>query len=332
MELEGVLIMGIHIVHFMHEGNKKWGIVNENVIQPIERQFDSLASLLDEGIEKIKSLPNNQQKDISLDKVELLSPVTYPARIVCQGANYGTHREESGLEAKKPPFNLIFTKADSSLSGPRDPIICPDHVKLLDYEIELGLIIGKEIVEPKEVTEENLHEYIAGLVITNDVSARDIQLGQTQWYKGKSYRTFCPVGPYVYLLDKEDIPAINDLDLKLWVNGELRQSTNTKDLIFKPAETLTELSGLMNLSPGDLLLTGTTGGVALRLSPEVTEQLFNPVLSGEEKMKLMLESQLQSNLYLKNNDVIRCEITSTDKKIDLGVLENKVAQAVPVKA
>ena len=323
--------MGIHVVHFLHQGIKKWGIVDENVVHPIEKEFDTLASLLAEGIEKIKGLAV-YQKDISLDEVTLLSPVTQPARIVCQGANYGTHREESGLEAKRPPFNLIFTKADSCLNGPRDPIVCPDHVKLLDYEIELGLIIGKEISETQEVTEENLHEYVAGLVIANDVSARDIQLGQTQWYKGKSYRTFCPVGPYVYLLEKEDIPLINNLELSLWVNGEVRQSTNTEDLLFKPAETLTELSGLMNFSPGDLLLTGTTGGVALRLSPEILEKLVNPVLSGEEKMQLMLDSQLRSNLYLKNNDVIRCEIKSADGKIDLGVLENKVTHAVPVKA
>ncbi|USK87567.1 fumarylacetoacetate hydrolase family protein [Peribacillus asahii] len=323
--------MGIHVVHFLHQGIKKWGIVNEKLVRPIEKDFDTLASLLAEGIDQIKSLADHQ-KDISLDEVTLLSPVTKPARIVCQGANYGTHRAESGLEAKKPPFNLIFTKADSTLSGPRDPIICPDHVKLLDYEIELGLIIGKEISETQEVTDENLHEYVAGLVITNDVSARDIQLGQTQWYKGKSYRTFCPVGPYVYLLEKEDIPLINNLELNLWVNGELRQSTNTENLLFKPAETLTELSGLMDFSPGDLLLTGTTGGVALRLSPEVTEKLLNPVVSGEEKMQLILDSQSQIDFYLKNNDVIRCEIKSVDGKINLGVLENKVTHAVPVKA
>ena len=94
-------------------------------------------------------------------------------------------------------------------------------MELLDYEIELGLVIGKEISESQVITEENLHEYVAGLVIANDVSARDVQLSQTQWYKGKSYRTFCPVGPYLYLLEKEDIPLINDLELKLWVNDEL---------------------------------------------------------------------------------------------------------------
>lgn len=331
MDLRGEIKLGIHIVHFLHQGIKKWGIVNENSVRPIDHEFETLASLLAEGIENIKDF-TIQQKDISLDEVKLLSPLTQPARIVCQGANYGTHRKESGLDAKRPPYNLIFTKADSSLSGPRDPIICPNHVKLLDYEIELGLIIGKEISEPHEVTEENLHEFVAGIVIANDVSARDIQLGQSQWYKGKSYRTFCPVGPYVYLLEKEDIPLINNLELNLWVNGELRQSTNTEDLIFKPDETLTELSGLMNFSPGDLLLTGTTGGVALQLSPEVTEKLLNPVFSAEEKMQLILDSQLQSNLYLKDNDVIRCEIKSADGSINLGVLENKVTHAVPVKA
>jgi len=324
--------MGIQIVHFLHQSNKKWGVVNGDSVLTIEKDFETLSSLLEEGIDNIKSLVDHQKGHLSLDEIEFLSPVTQPARIVCQGANYGSHRAESGLEAKRPPFNLIFTKADSSLSGARDPIICPEHVELLDYEIELGLVIGKEISESQVITEENLHEYVAGLVIANDVSARDVQLSQTQWYKGKSYRTFCPVGPYLYLLEKEDIPLINDLELKLWVNDELRQSTNTKDIIFKPDETLTELSELMNFSPGDLLLTGTTGGVALRLSAEVITELMNPVVSGEEKMKLILSSQSESNLYLKENDIVHCEIRSADGRINLGTLENKVVHAIPVNA
>jgi len=323
--------MGIQIIHFSHQGTKNWGVVKGNSIQPIEKVFETLASLLEEGIDNIKKLVEHQKVLLSLDEVVILSPITEPARIVCQGANYGSHRAESGLEAKRPPFNLFFTKADSSLSGARDPIICPEHVKLLDYEIELGLIIGKEITEPKVINQENLHEYVAGLVIANDVSARDVQLGESQWYKGKSYRTFCPVGPYIYLLEKEEIPLINNLELKLWVNDELRQSTNTKDIIFKPDETLTELSELMNLSPGDLLLTGTTGGVALQLSGEVVTELMNPVVSGEEKMKLIMSSQAESTSYLKENDIVHCEIKSADGSINLGSLENKVVHAIPVK-
>ena len=99
-------------------------------------------------------------------------------------------------------------------------------------------MIGTEISEPQQVTDENLHQYIAGIVIADDVSARDVQLSQGQWLKGKSYRTFCPTGPYLYLLDKEEIPKIHDLELNLWVNDELRQSANSSQFLFKPAETI----------------------------------------------------------------------------------------------
>ena len=102
--------------------------------------------------------------------------------------------------------------------------------------------MGSEITEPVEVTDENLHQFVAGLVIFNDVSARDIQLIQGQWLKGKSYRTFGPTGPYFYLLDQDEMNSIYDLELNLWVNDELRQSANTNQLLFKPAETITELS------------------------------------------------------------------------------------------
>ena len=129
---------------------------------------------------------------ISLNEVTILSPVTTPARIVCQGANYSSHRAESGLEAKKPPFNLIFSKADSSLCGAYTEIIRPAHVQLLDYEIELGLVIGSEITEPVEVTEENLHQFVAGLVIFNDVSARDVQLTSRTMVKRKKLSYIWP--------------------------------------------------------------------------------------------------------------------------------------------
>src|SRR5690606_13992521 len=99
------------------------------------------------------------------------------------------------MEAKRPPFNMIFGKANSSLTSAYDTVVSPEHVKLLDYEIELGLVIGKDITEETAVTDDNLHEYLAGLVVANDISARDVQLVQGQWLKGKSYRTFCPTGP-----------------------------------------------------------------------------------------------------------------------------------------
>src|SRR5699024_11175908 len=120
------------------------------------------------------------------------SPVTKPSTITCQGANYSSHRQESGMTAERPEFNLIFGKAESSLCGYDADVIRPKGVKLLDYEIELGLVIKNEINQPVEVTEENLHQYVAGFVIMNDISARDVQLPEGQWLRGKSYRTFAP--------------------------------------------------------------------------------------------------------------------------------------------
>lgn len=317
--------MGIQIVRFEKGNKEQWGVVSGDKILILEDSYSTLAQFLEEGIEKARKLiAEGSDQSIALNDVTLLSPVTKPARIVCQGANYSSHRAEAGLEASKPPFNLIFGKADSSLCGPYANIVRPSHVQLLDYEIELGLVIGKEISNPVEVTEENLHQYVAGLVIFNDISARDVQLTQGQWLKGKSYRTFGPTGPFLYLLDPEETPLIHELELKLWVNDELRQSANTNQLIFKPTETLTELSEIMDLSKGDLLITGTTGGVALNLTPEVLVKISNLTLPDQERYNTLLDSQLKSDKYLKDGDVIRLQIKSSDGTIDLGEQINKV--------
>ncbi|MFC2948086.1 fumarylacetoacetate hydrolase family protein [Virgibacillus sediminis] len=323
--------MGIQIVRFKKNNETNWGVVSNNQIKVLEDNYSTLAELLDNGEEEARRIADDvNASTVSFEEVTLLSPITKPARIICQGANYSTHREESGMEANRPPFNLIFSKADSSLCGAEDNILCPPNVKLLDYEIELGLVIGREISNAVEATDENLGEFLAGLVIGNDVSARDVQLVEGQWLKGKSYRTFCPVGPYFYLLDKEEIPAIHDLELDLWVNDELRQSANTSQLLFKPAETITELSQIMDLSKGDLILSGTTGGVAMKLTPEILKMVSNPTLSVEEKTNALLESQSENDSYLKDGDIVRARIKSKDGKIDLGELKNAVRRELPV--
>jgi len=276
---------------------------------------------LQDGVQKAREIAaSNTVSGLPINELQILSPITRPAQIVCQGLNYADHRSEAGT-SQKATFNLFFTKAESTLCGPYDNVIRPDHVRLLDYEIELGLVIGKPITHSIEVTEANLLEYVAGLVITNDISARDVQIPQDQYYKGKSYRTFCPTGPYLYILEREDIPDIFNLDIKLWVNDKLRQSANTEQLIFKPAETLTELSGLMDLSPGDLVMTGTPGGVAIQLSGELIQKMLK---SQDQKTEILIDDQKDNPLYLKDGDTIRCEIKSPNGLIDLGVQENLV--------
>ena len=316
--------MGINVVRYGESGNSRWGVLKDSLVYPVNGIYETLSSFLQNGLDEANETLTNGQNGVSYEVLKLLSPVTTPAQIVCQGANYSAHREEAGLQAAKPPFNLIFTKAPSSISGPNDDIKSPAHVKLLDYEIELGLVIRKEINNEVQVTTDNFHDYIAGFVITNDVSARDVQFTEGQWFKGKSYRTFCPVGPILYLFDKDETPYLHQLQLTLSVNGEVRQSAVTEQLLFKPEETLNELSQLLSFYPGDLLLTGTPGGVALKLTPEDLDQLSNPFAKLDQKITRLNDSQESNSKYLKNGDVVKCQIKSLDGHIDLGVQETHV--------
>lgn len=197
--------MGKHVVRYEQNGQVSWGAVASNQIYPLATRYESLKSFFEDGgVEELKNLAL-EGAGISVNDVKVLSPVTRPTRLLCQGANYGSHREEGGISGEKPAYNLIFRKEDSSIIGTNEDVICPPHVKLLDYELELGLVVGKALSEPKEFkTDEELYPYIQGLVITNDISARDIQMLQGQWYKSKSYRTFTPIGPYLYVLDADE--------------------------------------------------------------------------------------------------------------------------------
>jgi 2-keto-4-pentenoate hydratase/2-oxohepta-3-ene-1,7-dioic acid hydratase in catechol pathway len=320
--------LGIQTARFRYQDRIQWGVVKGEKLYPLSSGGETLQHFLAHGTLEAKqiSASTEDRPFIPLDEVELLNPITRPAQIVCQGTNYGTHRTETGLESQRPPFNLIFTKADSSLQDPGKDVVIPDSVQLLDYEIELGLVIGKAITEPKNFADlDSLYPYVAGLVIANDVSARDVQLPQHQWYKGKSYRTFCPAGPYLYLLDPNEMHYIGDLELRLWVNGELRQQASTKDLLYKPAETLTELSQIIDLHPGDVVLTGTPGGVALQLTPEIGGKVQGISHPYPERLEMLVESQ-QKYGYLKEGDRMKLTIASADGVIDLGTLENGISR------
>ena len=154
--------------------------------------------------------------------LDLLSPVTAPARVVAQAVNYRSHAAESGFNPDKIP-PVFFRKSSHSLTGPAGDITRPPGVGFLDYEVELGLVIGAELPVGTTVTQETLHHYVAGLVVTNDVSARQIQLTKTQFYESKSYPTFTPAGPWLALAGAEDLARIGSLRLTLSVNGEVRQ-------------------------------------------------------------------------------------------------------------
>lgn len=320
--------MGIKLVRFQQGDLIQWGVL-EDELYVINGSYRTLRDILTTGMEDVVTAKQTG-KIVTQSDITILSPVTDDANIYCQGTNYSAHRVEAGFSKQKPPYNLLFTKAPSTLTSSTANIVCPAHVRLLDYEIELGIIMKQDITEAVEVTEHNLKDYIAGLVITNDISARDVQIVEQQWFKGKSYRGFCPTGPYIYLLEDGEIDYLEKLELHLSVNGETRQQVKTDQLLFKPTETLTEMSGIFDLKIGDLILTGTPAGVGLRLNAEILGIIYNNSISYEEKVEAFYNSQ-KDNGYLQPGDVMRLEIKSEDGVIDLGVQENKIVQAVAIK-
>ena len=208
------------------------------------------------------------QDAVSAGSLDLLSPVTAPARVVAQAVNYRSHATDSGFDPDTVPA-AFFRKASHSITGPAGDIIRPDGVGFLDYEVELGLVIGADMPVGTTVTEENLARYVAALVVADDVSARQVQLVKTQFYESKSYPTFTPVGPWLTLVDAADLARLGSLRLTLSVNGEVRQDSTAADMIVRPAQALTLLSRFQPMAPGDLLLTGTPGGTALKAPAKI---------------------------------------------------------------
>jgi len=318
--------MTTHLVRFAYQGATRWGLVRGTRITPLTGDYPSTASLIAEG-ELDWRAAATREPSLDVEAVTLLSPVTAPARVICQGANYRQHMIESGVDPDDKRFNMFFEKSDASIQAPVGAIVRPAHVRLLDYEIELALVMKKPITGPLTVTADSLHEYIFGITIANDVSARDIQLPQTQFFKGKSYRGFCPLGPYLAVLDPADTHYLDELVLTLEVNGNARQRDTTKNLVYKPAETLSELSTFSDLSPGDVLLTGTPAGCALRAPKRFVRNLMQLVLPEPRLWDTFVRMQSKRAEYLRPGDVVRATIASEDRAIDLGAQCHTIEQA-----
>lgn len=253
---------------------------------------------------------------VAAESLSLLSPVTTPCRVVAQMTNFGSHVKDAGLDPKAIPLTF-FRKSSASISGPVDPIVKPDHVRFLDYEVEVGLVIGRDIPVGTTISG-SLADWVAGLVITNDVSARDIQLPQTQFYEAKSYPTFTPVGPALVLLDADELARFGQLRLRLRVNGEERQNALVDgDMLYPPMVALQSLSRFQDLSPGDLILTGTPVGTALSAPPKPVE-MISRLLPPAVKWKAFFKSQAANPKYLKNGDVVEASVRTDDGAIDLG--------------
>jgi len=215
-----------------------------------------------ETVSKLKNINLDSLPEIKSSE-RIGACINKPGKFVAIGLNYSDHAKETG--AKTPTEPIVFMKATSSISGPYDDIEMPKDSSKLDWEVELAIVIGKET---KKISEKEASEHIFGYCIVNDVSEREWQIEKMgQWVKGKSGDTFGPTGPY--LVTKDEIPDINNLNLNLEVNGKKMQSGNTKNMIFNINFIVSYLSNFMSLQPGDLITTGTPAGVGMGMKPQI---------------------------------------------------------------
>ena len=210
-----------------------------------------------------------------LEKFRLLAPIPDPPKIVCLTFNYPAHAKEQNLVSPNEP--VIFIKPRTTLCGTDSDIICPDFIKQLDYEVELAVIIGKTC---KNVDESRSKDYIFGYMVFNDVSARDIQMRDKQFTRGKSFDTFAPCGPWITSADEVTDPQ--DLRLVTKINGQNRQDSSTKNMFIKIPSIISKLSNVMTLEKGDIIVTGTPDGVALN-NPST------PFLKNGDKIEMEIE-------------------------------------------
>ena len=251
-----------------------------DLVVDIDSDFFQSEKWFDIEAEVNKRISENQVHEIAGKRIG--APFARPHQIICIGLNYADHAKESGAEVPSEP--IIFTKASNTLVGPNDTVIIPKNSEKCDWEVELGIVIGKRakyLSSPAEAA-----EHIAGYVLCNDVSEREFQLErQGQWSKGKSCETFNPAGPW--LVTREELSDVSDLKMSLLVNGRVMQNSTSAQMVFKPDFLVYYLSQFMVLEPGDLINTGTPPGVGLGFKPPV---------------------------YLKDGDVMQLEIEGLGKQ------------------
>jgi 2-keto-4-pentenoate hydratase/2-oxohepta-3-ene-1,7-dioic acid hydratase in catechol pathway len=231
---KGVLQIPVTIEQVLNGGSEALVDLATYVKQALEKESDH-QFLKEEELQFGPCLPN-------------------PGKIICVGLNYRKHAEESNMPI--PEYPILFNKFHNTIAAHQDVILLPFHAQQVDYEAELGIVIGKTA---KRVTKEEALTYVFGYCAANDLSARDLQFRTNQWLLGKCCDGFCPVGPYLVTADEVENP--NALGIRTYVNGEIRQDSNTSDMIFHCDELVSYISQYMTLQPGDIILTGTPEGV-----------------------------------------------------------------------
>lgn len=284
------------LVSFRTSGSLKLGIkTKEGVIDvssTAEKAGISAPKTIEEvimkgpaGLSQLQQVLSLADETLEESSIEFAPAVLQPQKIICSGANYRAHVEEANLAI--PEYPIYFPKYQNCLAAHKEEIVPPHVTNQVDYEVELVAVIGKQA---HNVSQEDALDYVFGYATGNDFSARDLQFRGIQWMYGKAVDQFAPIGPY--LVTADEVPNPQNLTLKCWVNGEVRQSSNTEKMIFSVAEMISDLSKIMTLEPGDVIFTGTPEGV---------------IIGMEEKN------------WLKAGDEIVCEVEG------LGRLVNRIA-------
>ncbi|KAL3272738.1 hypothetical protein HHI36_014200 [Cryptolaemus montrouzieri] len=256
------------LVQFMLRDHKyRIGVLKDNQIIDLKSKFNFVPCLMVEffasssALAVVKEILEHPKAIYSLDEVDLLAPIMRPDKVMCIGLNYKNFCDE--LHTGCPGEPVVFSKFPSCITGPHSNIKLPTISNQVDWEVELAVVIGKQA---KNVTASEAFDYVLGYTVAQDISARDWQVRNGgQYLLSKSMDTFCPLGPYI--VTKDEIPDPHNLNLKCWVNGELKQAGNTKDLIHKIDKLIEHLSSITTLYPGDLILTGIPSGVGCNRNP-----------------------------------------------------------------
>ena len=246
-----------------------------------DQKADSKAQLAADSAKKYFSGGNKSEKGYwNIGSITVLPPIAHPTKIICMGGNFSDHLAEGS--SSLPPFPISFLKSPTSIVGHRAPIIYPRKVKLLDYEVELATVIGRKC---KDVAREDALHYVAGFSVFNDISARDIQFAEMKrgfCNLGKNFDTFGPIGPCLVTPDQSGDP--DNLGMELRVNGQVRQMSSTKNMVFKVRE-LVEFFSSTTLEPGDIITSGTPSGVAIYRKPDKEPFLLRPGDAIEAKIE-----------------------------------------------
>jgi 2-keto-4-pentenoate hydratase/2-oxohepta-3-ene-1,7-dioic acid hydratase in catechol pathway len=290
-------------VRYRYKNKECYGVLNQQTVLclpalakrfkiQLPQRLEDFVALGENALKTAEDLLKKANEDdvesvsASISAVSLLAPIAFPPKIICLGLNYVDHAAETNAAVPDEP--VIFMKPHTTIIGPNESILKPSFVKRLDYEGELAIVMGKKA---KNIPVSEAKKYVFGYTILNDASARDFQFKDKQWTRGKSFDTFAPTGPCITTTNQ--VGDTDNLAIRTWVNGELRQNSSTKNMAFNVSEIVYHLSRVMTLEPCDIIATGTPAGVGFAMKPPK---------------------------YLRQGDVVRIEIEG------IGVLENTVEE------